>query len=93
MDATSKTKPIGKKSNLLSLIIAVIFGVGLLFLIHWIVVLTIIILCSIVFLIFRNYAIRKLGGYTGDVLGALQQISEICFYLAYIIHFKVVEWI
>jgi adenosylcobinamide-GDP ribazoletransferase len=93
MDATSKTKPIGKKSNLLSLIIAVLFGIGLLFFIHWIAVLIIIIFCNIVFLIFRNYVIRKLGGYTGDVLGAIQQISEICFYLMYIIHFRVLEWI
>jgi adenosylcobinamide-GDP ribazoletransferase len=25
---------------------------------------------------------RKLGGYTGDTLGAIQQISEIMFYIA-----------
>jgi len=30
---------------------------------------------------FRNYITRKLGGYTGDVLGALQQLCEVSFYL------------
>jgi adenosylcobinamide-GDP ribazoletransferase len=93
MDATSKTKPIGKKSNIFSLIVAIVFGIGFLLFINWIAILAIIILCSFAFLIFRNYVIRKLGGYTGDVLGAIQQISEVCFYLAYIIHFKAIEWI
>ena len=30
----------------------------------------------------RALLVRKLGGYTGDTLGAMQQISEIMFYLA-----------
>ena len=30
----------------------------------------------------RLLLVRKLGGYTGDTLGAMQQISEIMFYLA-----------
>jgi len=32
--------------------------------------------------LFRRYVVRKIGGYTGDVLGALQQISELVFYLS-----------
>jgi adenosylcobinamide-GDP ribazoletransferase len=37
------------------------------------------------FFLFRKYVIQKIGGYTGDVLGALQQISELIFYLFFII--------
>jgi adenosylcobinamide-GDP ribazoletransferase len=42
----------------------------------------------ITFLLFRLYVHRKLGGYTGDVLGALQQISEIVFYLSFLILYQ-----
>ncbi len=34
------------------------------------------------FLIFRWYVLKHIGGYTGDVLGALQQLSELIFYSA-----------
>jgi adenosylcobinamide-GDP ribazoletransferase len=33
----------------------------------------------------RNYFNKWIGGYTGDCLGAVQQVSEIVFYLGYII--------
>jgi adenosylcobinamide-GDP ribazoletransferase len=29
---------------------------------------------------------RWLGGYTGDCLGAMQQVSEIAFYLGLLVH-------
>ncbi len=32
--------------------------------------------------VFINYCDRRLGGYTGDILGATQQLSELAFYLA-----------
>jgi adenosylcobinamide-GDP ribazoletransferase len=38
----------------------------------------------LVFWAFRRYVHRKLGGYTGDVLGALQQLSELIFYLIFL---------
>lgn len=31
--------------------------------------------------IFMRYCHRRIGGYTGDILGAVQQISEVIFYL------------
>jgi adenosylcobinamide-GDP ribazoletransferase len=40
-----------------------------------------VVLLKVVFLLFRTYIIKRLEGYTGDVLGALQQISEVLFYL------------
>lgn len=44
-----------------------------------------IVLCVGVFLLFRRYVHQKIGGYTGDVLGALQQISELLFYISILI--------
>ena len=83
-DATSKTKPIGKKGDSFSFIFAIVTGAVLLCLINWIAIVLIITVCSIIFLVFRAYVLRKIDGYTGDVLGALQQISEIGFYLSYL---------
>lgn len=39
----------------------------------------------IAMLIFRGYIIRKIGGCTGDTLGAMQQIAELLFYITTII--------
>lgn len=34
---------------------------------------------------FRSYITTRIGGYTGDCLGALQQIAEVEFYLGYVL--------
>ena len=93
LDATSKTKPIGKKGSIGSLIIALICSLVFLYFFHWFAIIVIIFICTIIFIIFRNYVLRRIDGYTGDVLGALQQISEIGFYIAYLIHLQILTWI
>jgi adenosylcobinamide-GDP ribazoletransferase len=35
-----------------------------------------------------NYFKKWIGGYTGDCLGAIQQVSEIVFYLGFIVVWK-----
>lgn len=84
-ESTSKSKPIGHKSSLTSLIIALIIGMLPLLFISPIVIPFIILVQGIVLIYFRYYIHKHLGGYTGDVLGALQQISEVSFYLTYLI--------
>jgi len=32
-------------------------------------------------LVFMAYSRHRIGGYTGDVLGAIQQLAELSFYL------------
>jgi adenosylcobinamide-GDP ribazoletransferase len=39
--------------------------------------------CLTAFL-FMAYSKRRIGGYTGDVLGAIQQLSEVSFYLCFL---------
>jgi len=34
--------------------------------------------------LFSAYCKQRIGGYTGDILGAVQQLSEISFYLIFI---------
>jgi adenosylcobinamide-GDP ribazoletransferase len=49
-----------------------------------------IVLEGITYLLFRWYVHRKLGGYTGDVLGTLQQLSELVFYLFFLILYALI---
>lgn len=82
LDATSKTKPVGKADSTFSLLFAIITGGISLFFLGWQeLVLSLGVLAAVAFF-FRNYVTRKLGGYTGDVLGALQQLCEVFFYLS-----------
>ena len=40
--------------------------------------------CFVVAKLFANYSEKRIGGYTGDILGAIQQLSEVAFYLAFL---------
>ncbi len=91
-DGSSKTKPVGNNISLPSFIIAAVFGILSFVFIPYKAVLFITVIISIVFVFFRYYVIRKTGGYTGDVLGALQQLTEVCFYLSIILADKIDVW-
>jgi adenosylcobinamide-GDP ribazoletransferase len=86
-DSTSKVKPVGKKINTTEFIFAGItmlapfiflFTSNLLYLfaIGAVIIFT---------FVFSNYCYRKIGGYTGDCLGAVQQITETGFYIVVLI--------
>ena len=83
----SKAKPIGKKSSGAVLPVAAIFALAPLALfigsgLNLGIVLGAVIVVQLLILIgFRYYIHLRLGGYTGDVLGALQQLSETGYYL------------
>ncbi len=82
LDATSKTKPIGKADSVRSFLLAAVIGLATLFLLPWKESVMALAMLFAVYYLFRFYVNKKLGGYTGDVLGALQQLSEVVFYLA-----------
>lgn len=84
-DATSKTKPIGKKGKGFDFILALFFGLAFLIFIPMTYSLAILPVLLLTSYIFRRYITRKIGGYTGDCLGALQQIAEVEFYLGFVI--------
>lgn len=89
-DESSKTKPIGKKGKYSDLLIASLFGLLPLALFSWQFIVILIPLSVILVFCFQKYIERKIGGYTGDCLGALQQLVEVLFYLALIISFKTI---
>ena len=88
-DQTSKSKPLGTKTSIITILVGLVFGLGSFWFMEPIHAVFIIGILLVVFLFFRAYIIRKTGGYTGDVLGALQQISEIVIYFSYLIVLKI----
>lgn len=84
-DALSKAKPIGHKGGIISFLAATIFGLTGLIFIPWKAIVIISLLSIFLFIFYRLYTQRKIGGYTGDVLGGLQQLAEITFYLGFLL--------
>ncbi|MBS1566273.1 MAG: adenosylcobinamide-GDP ribazoletransferase, partial [Bacteroidetes bacterium] len=80
-DADSKSKPVTtQRLSLLSLGAAVLFGVLPMVLLPPVFLLAILPVLLTRFWL-AAYFHKWIGGYTGDCLGALQQVSEIVFYL------------
>jgi adenosylcobinamide-GDP ribazoletransferase len=87
-DDTSKSKPLATKMSTGELIFAVIFGLAPLALFANINVLLALLPLLLLRWYFSGYFKKWIGGYTGDCLGALQQISEVVFYLSLLLIFK-----
>lgn len=87
-DATSKSKPIGLKGKNSDLLVALLFCLPFAYFITWQIWVFFIPLMALIFIRFRQYIRKKLGGYTGDILGALQQISEIVFYVSALLFYQ-----
>jgi adenosylcobinamide-GDP ribazoletransferase len=87
-DLLSKAKPLATKLSTNNYLVAVFFGIAplLLFQNYW-VFLTIVPLI-VVKVYLTSYFNKWIGGYTGDCLGAVQQIAEVVFYLSLILLFK-----
>ncbi len=87
---TSKSKPIGQKSSLTTLVIALFLGMLPLVFVSPVLIIPVVFFLLIIFIWFRYYIHKHIDGYTGDILGTLQQLSEIGVYLAVLIS---VSWI
>ncbi len=67
--------------NMGGVVVAMLFSLLPLSLLGWRIAVCYILLMSIIFILFRRYIHRHIGGFTGDTLGALQQIGEVVFYV------------
>jgi adenosylcobinamide-GDP ribazoletransferase len=86
----SKAKPVAKSLSVSNFIIALLFGVSALLIFknaHAFILLPPVYLIK-VFL--GRYYTKWIGGYTGDCLGATQQVCEVSFYLLFILLWKFV---
>ena len=83
-DASSKVKPVGKQLRTKNFLISffwVIIPLGMLAHFDYRFLL-ILIPALIVTFYLRSYYIKWIGGYTGDCLGAVQQVTEVIIYLS-----------
>lgn len=80
-DALSKAKPIGNQTTKASLAIALVTTIVPLLFFDWPIILGVAVASALILLLFRAYIMKRTGGYSGDVLGALQQLAEVTFYL------------
>ncbi len=98
--ADGKAKPLATTVQLKDLVVATVFGLLPLVLLYWylladvtdvrdVVIFTLSWLISVGLIWFwwRNKIKRWLGGYTGDCLGAMQQMTELAFYLGVLAYF------
>ncbi|MCV9385758.1 adenosylcobinamide-GDP ribazoletransferase [Reichenbachiella ulvae] len=84
----SKAKPIAKKMTSTTLITASVLGLTPLLLFLDLRVLSLMPVLVLVNLYLNRYFNKWIGGYTGDCLGAVQQISEIAVYLSFYLIWK-----
>lgn len=80
----SKAKPVGKKLALKDFLVASVFGLLPFLLFPWRYLLLLLPM-AICFWWFRRYLHKWIGGYTGDCLGAIQQVQEVVVYLSVLI--------
>lgn len=88
MEGPSKIKPIGQRGNASDLIVATVLGILPLVLLPLPAAGLLIPAVVLVTIFFRKYLISRLNGYTGDCLGALQQICEWTIYMVLVAFFR-----
>ncbi|MCP5160773.1 MAG: adenosylcobinamide-GDP ribazoletransferase [Hahellaceae bacterium] len=83
---SSKVKPLAQQLSLRDFAVASGIGVALLFLADGMLLVSAAGALLVFRMLFRKLLLRKLGGYTGDCLGAAQQISEVLIYLVWVLY-------
>jgi adenosylcobinamide-GDP ribazoletransferase len=84
-DETSKVKPLGKQMLTGDFLFALLTGIiPMLLLPDWYFMLLIIPLILVTWYL-KYYFEKWLGGFTGDCLGATQQINELLFYIGSVV--------
>lgn len=87
-DALSKAKPIGNEVNTASLWIASLTALPFLLLLPLQLTVLLLPAALLVYWRFRHYIMKRTGGYSGDVLGALQQLVEVTLYVVAVIYYN-----
>ncbi|HSC67634.1 MAG TPA: adenosylcobinamide-GDP ribazoletransferase [Cellvibrio sp.] len=82
----SKSKPLANNQSKTDLLLLLITSLPVFALLHWQRALLIVAALVIIRYAAKWYFQKHIGGYTGDCLGAAQQISELGIYLVLLIH-------
>ena len=91
-DTDSKAKPVAQKPPFSVLVTAIVFGVlpvfGMAVLLGQSLLLAAILILGLVTILLARYFSKWIGGYTGDCLGAIQQVCEVAFYFFIVVLWK-----
>lgn len=77
---SSKSKPLANNQSTTDLLILLLTGLPIFLLVPWQTVTTLILALILIRYALKYYFNKQIGGYTGDCLGAAQQISELGIY-------------
>jgi adenosylcobinamide-GDP ribazoletransferase len=80
-DESTKSKPLARRLSVAELCLAALFGLAPCLLLAGSRVWVAIGLTTVVTVLAAGYFVRRIGGYTGDCLGATQQVAELAFYI------------
>jgi adenosylcobinamide-GDP ribazoletransferase len=80
-DDSSKAKPLATRMDAGGLVLAALFGLAPCLFLPLPQVAVALALVALVTLLAARYFVKRIGGYTGDCLGATQQLTELAFYL------------
>jgi adenosylcobinamide-GDP ribazoletransferase len=80
-DTSSKSKPLATRMGRGELALAGLFGLAPCLLLPATRVAAALALVLVVTILAARHLVRRIGGYTGDCLGATQQLTELAFYL------------
>jgi adenosylcobinamide-GDP ribazoletransferase len=85
-DETSKVKPIAKTHSYKEIVGAYFFGLLPLLFLAYVNIKFLVVLLPLFLLVFfsRRYFIKWIGGYTGDCLGAVEQMAELIIILTFV---------
>ena len=86
-DDSSRSKPLAQRMAPHELVIAAILGLAPCLLLPPLDALLGLAAAALAALLAARYFVRRIGGYTGDCLGATQQVSELAFYLGLLCSF------
>lgn len=86
-DDTAKAKPLARRMGAGELLFAALCGLAPCALLPWQDALPALACVGIVAWLAARYFVRRIGGYTGDCLGATQQATELAFYLGLLCSF------
>ena len=80
-DDSARAKPLAVRMGAGSLAVAALFGFAPLALLPWEAALAGLLLAALTTFLAARYFVRRIGGYTGDCLGATQQGAELAIYV------------
>ncbi len=91
-DTDSKAKPVAEKPPFWVLVMAIVLGVlpllGLAVSFAQPLLVTVVLFLGLITILLARYFRKWIGGYTGDCLGAIQQICEVAFYFFIVVLWK-----